>query len=224
MPPPHDPGRMDPQREQLLRDGYVICRSVIPPDWLDTLRRSYEVLIERYREQVGDSWWEDGAQPRLHLSYAEEGENPVGCGSLIDAETAPTVDYWTHPSFHGLSSRLLGVEDAACADMMLMASPQTDHGPAIWHRDFYPPRCAPLESYHGDITESGPRYVQWVSEAIPHPHPPPFHPTPSARGRTWRCTRTKFCGSCQARTSTLQRPRRTRCCGATGLPEGEGAA
>ena len=51
-----------------------------------------------------------------------------------------------------------------------------------------------------------------------------FHPTPSARGRTWRCTRTKFCGSCQARTSTLQRPRRTRCCGATGLPEGEGAA
>ena len=222
MPPPHDPGRMDPQREQLLRDGYVICRSVIPPDWLDTLRRSYEVLIERYREQVGDSWWEDGAQPRLHLSYAEEGENPVGCGSLIDAETAPTVDYWTHPSFHGLSSRLLGVEDAACADMMLMASPQTDHGPAIWHRDFYPPRCAPLESYHGDITESGPRYVQWVSDAIPQP--PPFHPTPSARGRTWRCTRTKFCGSCQARTSTLQRPRRTRCCGATGLPEGEGAA
>ena len=29
------------------------------------------------------------------------------------------------------------------------------------HRDFYPQRCAPLDSYANDIKETGPRYIQW---------------------------------------------------------------
>ena len=30
-----------------------------------------------------------------------------------------------------------------------------------WHRDLYPPYCAPLRGYLDDILENGPRYVQW---------------------------------------------------------------
>lgn len=158
---------MDPQRAELLAQGYVICRGVIPPAWLEKLRVSYEKLIRKYRDPAcesiggGERWWNGSRQPRLHLSYPEAEQGAVGCGSLIDGETAACVDYWCHPSFHGLSSRLLGVDDAAVADMMLMCSAQEEHGPAHWHRDFYPPRCAPLDSYKGDLEKHGPRYVQW---------------------------------------------------------------
>jgi hypothetical protein len=34
--------------------------------------------------------------------------------------------------------------------------------PGTWHRDFYPSRCAPLESWAADAAESGgPTYIQW---------------------------------------------------------------
>ena len=79
----------------------------------------------------------------------------------IDAETALSVEIWLHENLQGVSSELLGLEDAAVTEMMMMCSPVRDHGPAKWHRDFYPPYCAPLQSYADDILENGPRYVQW---------------------------------------------------------------
>ena len=42
-----------------------------------------------------------------------------------------------------------------------MCNPVRDHGPARWHRDFYPPLNCPLMAYVDDILENGPRYVQW---------------------------------------------------------------
>ena len=47
---------------------------------------------------------------------------------------------------------------------MMLCQPQKeekDHSVGIWHRDFYPQRCAPLDSYANDIKETGPRYIQW---------------------------------------------------------------
>lgn len=49
----------------------------------------------------------------------------------IDASTAACVEYWTHPSFHGVSSRLLGVEDATATSMMMLCSEQKPVGPAV---------------------------------------------------------------------------------------------
>jgi hypothetical protein len=38
---------------------------------------------------------------------------------------------------------------------------ESNQSVGIWHRDFYPQRCAPLDSYANDIRQSGPRYIQW---------------------------------------------------------------
>ena len=155
---------MEFNRDQFLEDGYVILRGVIPPQELDGLRRAYEELVERQkviwaRERGPDDppggVWETHAQPRLNLMMlADE----------IDAQTVSAVEIWLHENTQGVSSRLLGVEDAAVTEMMLMCNPVRDHetgGHRGWHRDFYPPHTAPLQGYADDILENGPRYVQW---------------------------------------------------------------
>ena len=82
-------------------------------------------------------------------------------GDKFDAETALAIELWNREHLQGVSSRLLGVEDAGATEIMMMCSPQRDHGPARWHRDFSPSYCSPLQGYVDDILENGPRYVQW---------------------------------------------------------------
>ena len=79
----------------------------------------------------------------------------------LDAQTAQTIEIWLHENLHGVSSELLGLEDAGVTEMMMMCNPVRDHGPAAWHRDFSPYYCAPLQGYTEDIIENGPRYIQW---------------------------------------------------------------
>ena len=151
-------------RDQFLEDGYVILRQVIPPQQLAELRQAYELLVERQkviwaRERGPDDppggVWETNAQPRLNLG---------ALAGQIDAQTVSAVECWLHENMQGVSSRLLGVDDAAVTEMMLMCNPVRDHETADhrgWHRDFYPPHTAPLQGYADDILENGPRYVQW---------------------------------------------------------------
>ena len=40
---------MKVDRQQFLEQGYLILRNVIPPDKLDELRTSYEILVERQK-------------------------------------------------------------------------------------------------------------------------------------------------------------------------------
>ncbi len=141
--------------EQLRDDGYIILREVIPPEQLDDVRASFEVLVERQKEiwaQEGNrSVWESGAQPRL-----------VHFENLIDEDTANTVETWMHENTLGVGSQLLSVpEQTGIAGMMLMCSPQRDHGPAHWHRDVHPIDMAPMASLQADFLENGPKYVQW---------------------------------------------------------------
>ena len=155
---------MKVNRDQFLEDGYIILRNAIPPDQLDELRAAYEIMVERQkiiwaRQRKPDDppggAWETNSQPRLLLD---------SIGDQIDAQTATTVEFWLHGGIQNVSSELLGVEDAAVTEMMLMCSPVRDHGTANhrgWHRHFYPPNCAPLQGYVDDIIENGPRYVQW---------------------------------------------------------------
>ena len=155
---------MDIDREQFLEDGFLIVRQVIPAEQLETLRAAYELLVERQKvvwarqrgpDDPPGGAWETGAQPRLSVH---------SMGDQIDAGAAPAVEIWCHGNTQGVSSRLLGVEDAGVTEMMLMCSPVRDHGTGGhrgWHRDFYPPHTAPLQGYTDDIIENGPRYVQW---------------------------------------------------------------
>lgn len=150
-------------RARFLEEGYLIVRNVIPPDELDGLRRSYEILVEQQkaiwaRDRKPDDppggEWEISDQPRLELQLS-----PLA--DLIDEQTANTVEIWLHENMQGVSSQLLGVTDAAVTSMNLMCNPERDHGPSHWHRDLYPPFGAPLQGWVDDIIENGPRYVQW---------------------------------------------------------------
>ena len=76
-------------------------------------------------------------------------------------KTASAVEIWAHENMQGVSSELVGEEDAGVTEMMLMCSPVKDCGPAAWHRDHHPIDTAPLQGYIDDIVETGPRYVQW---------------------------------------------------------------
>ena len=157
---------MEIDREKFLKEGYIIIPGAIPPDMLEDLRASYEIMVERQkavwaRDRKPDDppggVWETHSQPRLNLGTMAD---------QIDSETASTVEIWLHENLQGVSSVLLGVEDAAVTEMMMMCSPTRDYGAAGphhrgWHRDFYPPLSAPLQSYADDIIENGPRYVQW---------------------------------------------------------------
>ena len=71
---------------QFMEKGYIILRNVIPPDQLDSVRESYEVLVERQkavwaRERQPDDppggVWETHQQPRL--SHVEELVDRLDC-------------------------------------------------------------------------------------------------------------------------------------------------
>ena len=152
---------MKVNRDQFLEDGYFIQRNAIPPDQLADLRAAYEIMVEhqkiiwaRDRDPDGPPGgvWEMGAQPRLALH---------NMGDQLDAQTAQTIEIWLHENTLGTSTQLLQMPHAAVTEMMMMCNPVRDRGPAGWHRDMYPPYCAPLMGYVDDIVENGPRYVQW---------------------------------------------------------------
>ena len=155
---------MEVDRDRFLEEGYIILRGAIPPDRLDEVRTSYETLVEKQKanwarerseEDPPGGVWETSRQPRLALHRKPLVEQH-------DASSAPAIEIWLHENVAGASSQLLGVEDAALTEMMLMCNPpHQDFGPAHWHRDMSPPYCAPLQGYTDDVLETGARYVQW---------------------------------------------------------------
>ena len=154
---------MKVNRTQFMEEGYLVVREVIPPEELDALRGSYELMVSRQREiwsrerspnEPPGGVWETSAQPRLLL-----GRDPLA--GHVDEKTASAIEIWAHENMQGVSSELLGAEDAGVTEMMLMCSPVRDRGPATWHRDHHPIDTAPLQGYIDDIVETGPRYVQW---------------------------------------------------------------
>jgi hypothetical protein len=148
---------VDPQ--QLLKDGFVVLRQVVPSDQLEMLRGVFEKLVDRQRavwakERKPDDppggVWETGAQPRVSQFQR-----------LIDAETAAAVEFCLHENTLGVSRRLMQAPAAIPNGLMLMCSPVRDHGPAAWHRDIHPIDQAPLEGLELDTLANGPGYLQW---------------------------------------------------------------
>lgn len=154
---------MKVDRDRFLEEGYLVVPNVVPPDKLEAVRASYEHLVDKQRalwasqrkpDDPPGAAWETSAQPRLGLS------RPPLVHEL-DTPAVPAIEAWLGENTHGVSSQLLGTNDSAATDMMLMCNPVRDHGPAAWHRDLHPIDTAPLQGYMDDIAENGPRYIQW---------------------------------------------------------------
>ncbi|MCY4545678.1 MAG: hypothetical protein OXD39_10610, partial [Gemmatimonadetes bacterium] len=81
----------DPRK--LFEDGFIVLRGVVPPDWLDPLRDSFERMVDRQkeiwaRERKPDDppggQWAVSSQPRLNFE------------SLVDEDTANTMAFGLH--------------------------------------------------------------------------------------------------------------------------------
>ncbi len=149
---------MNENRSQLLQDGFIIVRGVIPPEELEGTRRVFESLVDRQRDLwaqqrgPGDppgGIWETSAQPRLGTFD----------GLVQSRDEAPAAEL--------LLGRPLevsrGIMDAPVAptQFMMMCNPVRDHGPAAWHRDIHPIDQAPVIGLQQDLLANGPGYLQW---------------------------------------------------------------
>lgn len=159
---------MTVNEQQLLDDGFIIIREVIPPERLDELRKSFDVLVERQKDiwahesKEGDppgGVWETHPQPRLVFN------------NLVDETTANTVEFCLHENTLGVSQQLFRGPEAAITAMFFMCNPVRDHSPEqyknqapdffSWHRDINPGRETPLSGLQADFLENGAGTVQW---------------------------------------------------------------
>ena len=132
---------MDIDPDQFLDDGYVILRNVIPPDRLDELRASFETLVDRQQA----IWARDRDDPR---SFAYKDKQPrLSFQTLVDADTADTVEFCLHENTLGVSRQALRTPDVGLKQMFLMCNPATDYGPDLRHRDTQPMSQARWPAY-----------------------------------------------------------------------------
>ena len=150
---------MDINPQDLLDDGFIILREVVPPGELENLRSAFERLVDRQREvwiqQRGTDdppggQWEASAQPRL-----------VRFEQFIDAGTANTVEFCLGSTTLGASRTIMGAPAVAPCLLMMMCNPVSDRGPAHWHRDIHPIDQAPLSGLQQDLLANRPGYLQW---------------------------------------------------------------
>ena len=101
--------------QQLLDDGFIILRQVVPPEQLDSLRASYETIVERQKRiWAGELDWDEpvamdykSKQPRIVLS------------AVVNAATADTVEFNLHAHTLGVSRQLMQAPEAAPVGMFL---------------------------------------------------------------------------------------------------------
>lgn len=152
---------MNPKRTQLLSDGYVILRQVVPPDQLDRLRNDIETVVARQRSNDPD--WDTTPQPRASII------------DQVDAETIGAFEFVLHENTHGVSAEVLDcpMETVASNQALVICNPeftpeaptrpgqQWGTDPRNWHRDVRPDRDGPLAALIEDQLANGPAYVQW---------------------------------------------------------------
>ena len=148
--------KVNPQ--QILDNGFIILRDVIPPERLNQLRDSFELTVERQKaiwaqnrkpDAPPGGEWETSPQPRVMFS------------TVADQATADTIEFCLHENTRGVSRQLMRSKEATVTLMSLMCNPVRDHGPSNWHRDIHPIDQAPLGGLQTDMLENAPGYVQW---------------------------------------------------------------
>ena len=124
---------LERQREQLMREGYVIVRNIIPPDELEQLRQSVDTIIDK-------------APPSSRVMVTE----------WVDKQTANAVEFYFDDRTLGFTRRLMDAPDVAPQGMWVLC-----HSGTGWHRDIHPIDMAPLDGLQADIRLNGPPYLQW---------------------------------------------------------------
>ena len=158
---------MKVNQQQLLDDGFIILREVVPPAQLDDLRASVEVLVDRQKalairdrkpDEPPGGVWEVSAQPRVTID------------TVVDEATANTVEFCLHENTLGVSHQLMQVSSAGSGNgdvetgitqMEVLCSGVHDYGATDWHRDIDCMEQAPLCGLQTDLVENMPGYVQW---------------------------------------------------------------
>jgi ectoine hydroxylase-related dioxygenase (phytanoyl-CoA dioxygenase family) len=124
---------LDQQKRQLMRNGYVIVRNMIPSDELEQLRESVDIIVEK-------------APPSSRVTVTD----------WVDRQTANTVEFYFDDRVFDFSYKLMNAPDAAPLGMWVLC-----HSGTGWHRDIHPIDMAPLDGLQEDIRLNGPPYVQW---------------------------------------------------------------
>ncbi|MYD93863.1 MAG: phytanoyl-CoA dioxygenase family protein [Chloroflexi bacterium] len=142
---------------RFLDAGYVILKNVVPPERLDELRASFETLVERQQA----IWARDRDDPGCFAYVAKQPR--LAFQTVIDSETANTVEFCLHDHTLGVSRQALGTRDVGLKQMILLCNPETTYGPDLWHRDVShgPTNNAPLAALQEDMLANGPGSVQW---------------------------------------------------------------
>lgn len=153
-------------RDQFMRDGFLILRGFVLSDEVRQLRGTWETLLERqkeiWRSQRGPDdppggEWDSSLQPRPQLLSS----NDQAGVNLLDGDTISALEFWTSDRIRGVAGELLSVADAASGQICLMCNPTFDYGPAFWHRDWHPIDMGPMRHAQEAVVEHGPTIVQW---------------------------------------------------------------
>lgn len=134
-------------RQELLDEGYIVLREMIPKDALEPLREGFEELVRR---QWPDGIPDDHFQPRI-----------FGFEQLVDESTAITLEFCLGENTLGVARQLMPNSEVALNAMFLMCNPVRDHGSWFWHRDYVPPTEGPLRGMQMDFLANGPAFLQW---------------------------------------------------------------
>ena len=129
---------LEGQKEQLMREGYVIVRDIIPPDELERLRESVDTIIDK-------------APPSSRVTVTE----------WVDKQTANAVEFYFDDHTLDFSRKLMDAPDAAPLGMWVLC-----HSGTGWHRDLHPIDMAPLDGLQEDIRLNGPPLSSVESRAL----------------------------------------------------------
>ena len=151
----------DKTRAQLLRDGYVIFRNIVPAGLLHRLRSDIDTIVARQR--AGDPTWNTTSQPRAFIV------------NHVDSDTISAFEFVLHDHTCGTSAQMLNCsgESVAAIQAQVLCNPEFEPGdpqrpgqawgtdPRNWHRDIRPDVDGPLAAILEDQRANGPSYVQW---------------------------------------------------------------
>jgi hypothetical protein len=143
--------------QRFRKDGYLILKNVVPPERLDDLRLSVELMVDREKaksvakrkddEPRGGAWYQN-PQPRLSLDS-------------VDAQTAVVIDFCHGETTYGVSQQLMQAPETALTGFGALCSGLIDYGNTDWHRDASSAEQAPVSGMQLDLMENAPGYVQW---------------------------------------------------------------
>ena len=122
---------MKVDQREFLDKGFIVLRGVVPPDQLDALRLSVEVLVDRHK---AISEVERGVDGRLGGRWYAAAQPRVNIGEHVCAETANAVEFSLSETTFGVSRQLMQAPQAAVSMMQVLCRGIIEFGYTGRHR------------------------------------------------------------------------------------------